>query len=104
MIHVVVMKCLIDVPLLIHIELHNEGFGVGVLKIEVSESELLCTDCTALDIAVTRSHESRSCENVRAEADEFAVEFGYGFWFNSFSLVSTSLVVTPLATSNCQKQ
>jgi hypothetical protein len=25
-----------------------EGVGVGVLKIEESESEVLCTDCTAL--------------------------------------------------------
>jgi hypothetical protein len=47
MIHVVVMKCLIGLPLLIHIELY-EGVGVGVLKIEESESELLCIDSTAL--------------------------------------------------------
>jgi hypothetical protein len=39
MIHVVVMKCLIGLPLLIHIELLYEGVGVGVLKIEESESE-----------------------------------------------------------------
>jgi hypothetical protein len=45
MIHVVAMKCLIGLPLLIHIELFE---GVGVLKIEESELELLCTDSTAL--------------------------------------------------------
>jgi hypothetical protein len=40
MIHVVVMKCLIGLPLLIHIELYEEvGVLVGVLKIEESESE-----------------------------------------------------------------
>jgi hypothetical protein len=51
MIHVVVMKCLIGLPLLIHIEIlrrsrnrspsrsfKNRGVGVGVLKIEESES------------------------------------------------------------------
>jgi hypothetical protein len=57
MIHVVVMKCLIGLPLLMHIELlwksrsrsfKNRGVGVGGLKIEGSESEVLCTDCTAL--------------------------------------------------------
>jgi hypothetical protein len=47
MIHVVAMKCLIGLPLLMHIGLF-EGVGVGVLKIEESESELLCTDSTAL--------------------------------------------------------
>jgi hypothetical protein len=41
------MKCLTGLPLLIHIELY-EGVGVGVLKIEESASELLCTDFTAL--------------------------------------------------------
>jgi hypothetical protein len=69
MIHVVAMKCLIGLPLLIHIELlrksrsrsfknrgvgvgsfKNRGVGVGVLKIE--ESEFLCTDSTALLISV----------------------------------------------------
>jgi hypothetical protein len=46
MIHVVVMKCLVGLPLLIHIELlwrsrsfKSRGVGVGVLKIEESESE-----------------------------------------------------------------
>jgi hypothetical protein len=57
MIHVVAMNCLIDFPLLIHIELllrsrsfKNGGVGVGSLKIEESdsESELLCTNSTAL--------------------------------------------------------
>jgi hypothetical protein len=57
MIHVVVTKRLICLPLLIHIELlrrsrsrsfKNRGVRVGVLKIEESESELLCSDCTAL--------------------------------------------------------
>jgi hypothetical protein len=54
-IHVVVMKCLLGLPLLMGIELlwrsRSRGFknwGVGVLKIEESESELLCTDSTAL--------------------------------------------------------
>jgi hypothetical protein len=54
MIHVVVMKCLIGLPLLIHIELY-ERVGVlkiesesKVLKMEESESELLFTDSTAL--------------------------------------------------------
>jgi hypothetical protein len=56
MIHVVVVKCLIGLPSLMRIELLYEGVGVGVLKIEESEvskieeseSELLCTDSTAL--------------------------------------------------------
>jgi hypothetical protein len=46
MMHVVVTKRLIGLPLLIHIELlggsrsfKNRGVGVGVLKIEESESE-----------------------------------------------------------------
>jgi hypothetical protein len=48
MIQVVVMKCFIGLPLLIHIELlrrslsrsfKNRGVRVGVLKIEESESE-----------------------------------------------------------------
>jgi hypothetical protein len=41
MIHVVVMKCLIGLPLLIHIELLWGSRGVGVLKIEQLESEFL---------------------------------------------------------------
>jgi hypothetical protein len=48
MIHVVVTKRLTGLPLLIYIERFYEGVGVGVLKIEESDSELLCTDCTAL--------------------------------------------------------
>jgi hypothetical protein len=49
MIHVVVMKCLIGLPLRFY-----EGVGVGVLKIEESEpeSELLCTDSTALLVRI----------------------------------------------------
>jgi hypothetical protein len=55
MIHVVVMKCLIGLPLLMHIELlwrsrsrsfKNGGVRVGVLKTE--KSEVLCTEYTAL--------------------------------------------------------
>jgi hypothetical protein len=50
MIQVVAMKCLTSLPLLIHILSFYEGVGVGVgvLKIEESDSELLCTDSTAL--------------------------------------------------------
>jgi hypothetical protein len=53
MIHVVAMKRLTVLPLLMHIELlwRSRSFknrGVGVLKIEESQSELLCTDSTAL--------------------------------------------------------
>jgi hypothetical protein len=48
MIHVVAMKCRTGLPLLVHIEIlrrswsrsfKNRGVGVGVLKIEESESE-----------------------------------------------------------------
>jgi hypothetical protein len=49
MIHVVVMKRLTGLPLLIYAE-HYGAVGVGVLKIEESESEVLCTDCTALAV------------------------------------------------------
>jgi hypothetical protein len=57
--HVVAMKCLIDLPFLMHIEIY-EGVTAGVLgivepeldskdlKIELSQSEILCTDSTAL--------------------------------------------------------
>jgi hypothetical protein len=61
MIHVVVMKCLTGLPLIIHMRFY-EGVGVGVLKIEESESEVLCTDSTALpkvdyhDPPVVESH------------------------------------------------
>jgi hypothetical protein len=59
MIHVVVIQCLIGLPLIIHIELlrrsrlrsfKNRGAGVGVgsSKNRGVESELLCTDSTAL--------------------------------------------------------
>jgi hypothetical protein len=48
MIHVVAMKCLIGLPLLIHIELLWRSRSREVLKIEESDSEFLCTDCTAL--------------------------------------------------------
>jgi hypothetical protein len=46
MFHVMAMKCLIGLPLLIHILSFYEG--VGVLKIEESESELLFADSTAV--------------------------------------------------------
>jgi hypothetical protein len=69
MIHVVAMKCLIFLPLLMHIEFY-EGVGVGVgfgvlkikesesevLKIGESESELLCTDSTALVVLQNANH------------------------------------------------
>jgi hypothetical protein len=49
MIHVVVTKCLIGLPSFIHIEIFKEvGVGVGVLKIEESESEVLYTNSTVL--------------------------------------------------------
>jgi hypothetical protein len=47
MIHMVAMKCLIGLPLLLRIEFY-EGVGVGDLKIEESESEVLCANSTAL--------------------------------------------------------
>jgi hypothetical protein len=60
MIHVVAIKCLIGLSLVTYIELlwrsrsfNNRGVGVGVLIIEESESELLCTDCTALEESVS---------------------------------------------------
>jgi hypothetical protein len=43
MIHVVVMKCLIGLPLLMHIELYG---GVGSFKNRGVGVELLCTDST----------------------------------------------------------
>jgi hypothetical protein len=43
MIYVVVMKCLRGLPVSFY-----EGVGVGVLKIEESESEVLYTDSSAL--------------------------------------------------------
>jgi hypothetical protein len=49
MIHVVVMKCLIGLLLLMHIELLWKSRS---LKIEESESEVLCTDCTALLVPI----------------------------------------------------
>jgi hypothetical protein len=45
MIHVVLIKRPVGVPLLIHMSFYE---GVGVLKISESESEFLCTDSTAL--------------------------------------------------------
>jgi hypothetical protein len=69
MIHVVVMKRLIGLPLLIHIELllrsrsRSRSFksrGVGVLKIEESESERLCTACTALVVRLAWSNDPTS--------------------------------------------
>jgi hypothetical protein len=53
MIHVVVMKRLIGLPLLIHIELLWRSRESEVLKIEESKSEFLCTDSTALAITTT---------------------------------------------------
>jgi hypothetical protein len=59
MIHVVVMKCLIGLPLLMHMELlrrsrsrtfKNRGVGVGVGSFK--NRGHLCTDSTALDITL----------------------------------------------------
>jgi hypothetical protein len=57
MIHVVVMKCLIGLPLLMHIELF--------MKESEPELELLCTDSTFLDLSMTKFHQaqSHSCQH-----------------------------------------
>jgi hypothetical protein len=70
MIHVVVMKRLIGLPLLIHIDFYGgvgvlkiEESGPEVLKIEESESELLCTDSTALLQCVITTYQTTMCHN-----------------------------------------
>jgi hypothetical protein len=61
MIHVVVMKCFIGLPLLVYMSFY-EGVGVGVLKIKESESEVLCTDSTALIVRIPKyKHTTRFC-------------------------------------------
>jgi hypothetical protein len=67
MIHVVAMKCLTVSPLLIRIEIYE---GVGVLKIEESESGRLCTDCTA--VAGTRLRSLRRFKGRRYARAHFA--------------------------------
>jgi hypothetical protein len=73
MIHVVVMKCLVGLPLLIHIEVY-EGVGVEVLKLEESESVVFKIEESQSEVLKIEESESVVFKIEESESVVFKIE------------------------------